>query len=370
MIKTAFVAVFAVFSLAAAAHAAELNTLNKADVKELTAAINPPLPPRAIAEAIIQKDGLDPVVITVSGLNFGEIGWGPLEMKHFLKVIKIFFPGKKIAEEDLINGFVAFNKDYFFLENDEDVRDLAKASAGQRLPDNYLEQKLKEIPGYEKHDVIVVPFAWSRDPADTDKFVPELEKKIAAVCDSYKATGRPVYILAHSWGSVLAHEALHRLESYRPDLRINKLITAGSPLVPANFVVKLFMKYEVRKEDLEKSVSKPASVKVWTNIWASRDAYSNAIPAADSNSQADASVENVEPKLIDLILHNKLLKKDAKRDLFKIRNIKDWHGSYFFDYQASLKSINKEIFVPVFRPLLAPEVVNCAKQPTAPICPI
>lgn len=370
MIKTALIAVFAVFAFNTEAPAADLNALDQADVLRLTADLTPPLPRQAITDVITPKDGLDPVVITVSGLNFGEIGWGPLEMKHFLKIIKIFFPRKEISEADLVTAFVTFNKDYFFLENDEDLRDLAKASPDPRLPDNYLELKLKEIPGYANHNVIVAPFTWSRDPADTDKYVPELEKRIAEVHDAYRKTGRPVYILAHSWGSVLTHEALHRLGRYRPDVKIDKLITAGSPLVPANFVVKLFMKYEVKHEDLEKSVSKPAIVRTWRNIWAMRDAYSNTIPAADFNYQADADVENVEPKLIELILHSKPLKKDAKRDLFKIRNIKDWHGSYFYDYKASLKSLNKEIFVPVFRPLLAPQVVDCYKQPAAPSCPV
>ena len=168
---------------------------------------------------------------------------------------------------------------------------------------------------------------------------------------------------------MLTHEALHRVGKYRPDVKIDKLITAGSPLVPANFVVKLFMKLQIKKEHLEKAVTKPANVKVWRNVWATRDAYSNAIPAADSNFQADAQVENVEPTLIDLILHNKLLKKEARSDLFKIRNIKDWHASYFFDFKASLKSINKEISVSIFRPVLAPQVVNCKKL-AAPVCPI
>ena len=365
MIKTSFAAVFAVFAFTAATYAAELNTLTKSDVQQLTAGLQ--TPPASPAMVELSANGLDPIVITVPGLSFGEIGWGPLELKNIFKLIKMLFPNNKMEEADLVNTFVAFNKDYFFLENDEDLRELQEASAKMRLPDNYLELKLQEIPGYADHNVVVVPFAWSRDPGDTEKTVPELEKKIIATYDAYKATGRPIFMLAHSWGSVLTHEALHRIERYRPDVKIDKLITAGSPLVPANFVVSLFIKYEIRKENLEKAVTKPGNVKTWRNFWATRDAYSNAIPAADFNLQADADVENVEPTLISLILHNKLLKKEARRDLFKIRDLKAWHGAYFFDYKASLLSIHKEISVSFFRPIMAPQVMDCAKSP-APMC--
>ena len=367
MIKTAFITIFTVLTLAAQAPAVELNALNAAAVQNLTAGLELPLPKAAMDEILEPKNGLDPVVITVPGLSFGEIGIGPLEIKHFLKLINIFFPKKQVNAEELVSRFLAFNRDYFFLEDGEDLNELAGNTAEKRLPDNYLELKLREIPGYQDHDIVIKPFPWSRDPGDSELTVPELEKKIIEVYDAYKGSGRPVYILAHSWGSVLTHTALHRVQRYRPDVSIDKLVTAGSPLMPANFVVKLFLSLEIKTEHLEKAVSKPAILKTWRNIWAMRDAYSNAITAADANYQADAAVENVEPTLINLILHNKLLKKEARKDLFKIRSIKDWHSSYFFDYQATLKSIQKEISVAIFRPHLAPEVMDCGK-PQALVC--
>ncbi|MDD2805096.1 MAG: hypothetical protein PHV33_06040 [Elusimicrobiales bacterium] len=391
LIKTAVLA--AVFTLPAAA--SELSNISPADVREIysdialpaaqpafvessltSQALPPetsrpaedqkaPLPRPAFAEALAKKDGLDPVVITVSGLKFGEIGWGSLELRNFLRMIQFFTRNKDITDSDIANGIVGFSPRYFFPEHDEDARELVREV---RLPDNYLELKLKEIPGYENHNVIVIPFTWSRDPGDSKATIPQLQAKITEVYDAFKGSGRPVYILAHSWGSVLTHTALHRVAAARPDVRIDKLITAGSPLVPANYVVKLFMKLEVRKEKLEKVVRKPAIVGTWRNFWAMRDAYSNAIPAADYNFQADAEVENVEPKLIDFILHYKPLRKEARKDLFKIRDIKAWHGAYFFDFKASLKTLEKEIAVEVFRPALAPQVVDCAKNPQANMC--
>lgn len=316
------------------------------------------LPAPALAAALAPRQGKDPVVITVAGLKFGEIGWGSLELRNFLRFINFFTRNTRITEGDIVNGVVAFNPRYFFPDRDAEAE-----SRAPRLPDNYLEQKLKEIPGYENHDVIVLPYAWSRDPGDSKAAILGLEKKIEETWDAFAASGRPVYILAHSWGSVLSHTALHRVAARRPDVRIHKLITAGSPLVPANFVVKLFMKLEVRKEKLEKVVRKPSIVGTWSNFWALRDAYSNAIPAADYNHQADETVENVEPTLIDLILHKKPMRKQARKDLFIIRDIKAWHGAYFFDYRATLKSIEKEIAVEVFRPAVAPQVVKRDPEP-------
>lgn len=362
-LKTALFAVLALFSLQAAVSARELNSLSAADVREMTADVQAPAPKLAFADALMPKSGKDPVVITVPGLKFGEIGWGSLEIRNILRVFEFFFRNKEITEADIVSGIVGFSPRYFFPDPDAvaPVRDV-------RLEDNYLEQKLKEIPGYENHDVIVIPFAWSRDPGDSKAVIPQLQARITEVCDAYKASGRPVYILAHSWGSMLAHTALHRAAAARPDLRVDKLITAGSPLVPGNAVVKMFVNLETKKEGLEKVVRKPAIVRVWRNFWAARDAYSNAIPAADSNYMADETVENVEPTLIDIILHKKPLRKEARKDLFKIRDIKAWHSAYFFDYQASLKSIEKEISVEVFRPALAPQVVDCSKAPAAPMC--
>lgn len=339
-------------TLPAVGAAAELSSLSAGDVKALA----PAIPASSPAAELRAYTGKPPVVITVAGLSFGELGWGPLELKHFVRLINMFFPKKEDAAAALAGPFKEFNDKYFLLDQPGAEQDLRDVSGENRLPDNYLEQKIEGLGG----GITVVPFPWSRDPGDSAKVVPQLESKIIQVYDSYKGTGRPIYILAHSWGSVLAHSALHRVDKDRPDVRIDKFITAGSPLVPANFVVALFDKLEIKKGDLEKKVTKPSVVRVWRNFWSSRDPYSNSLDAADSNCQVDAGVENVEPRLIDLILHDKPLRGQARKDLFKIRDIKAWHSAYFFDYSAYLASINKEISVAVFRPDVAPQVESTA----------
>ncbi len=346
--------------------ALELNSVRAADIAGLASDLDLTPPPPPLAGVLTQVNGLDPVVITLPGLKFSEIGWGSADLGNFLKFVRRIFPHKDITEEDQAGA--GYDARYFFPEEDEAGLEAERAVV--RLPDNYLELKLQELPGYAEHDVVVIPFAWSRDPGDTRKTVRRLQARIIEVYDKYKDSGRPIYILAHSWGSVLAHTALHKVGKRRPDVRIAKLITVGSPLVPSNPVVGLFLRFEALKTGLVRKVRKPSVVGVWSNIWAMRDSFSNAIPAADTNYQADAAVENVEPRLIDLILHDKQKRDDAKRDLFKIRNVKAWHGSYFYDYKAALKTLNREIFVQVFRPVLAPQVVDCGDGPAAAMCPI
>ena len=300
--------------------------------------------------------GREPVVITVPGLNFGEIGCGPFDVAHLRKLFNFFFPKKDYKDIDLVNASVSFNKNRCLPESSEDV---STPDQQTRLPDNYLETKLSEMPEYAQHKITLVPFIWSRDPEDSAKAAQEFEQKLIEVYGTYK--GRPIYILAHSWGTVLIHEALHRVSLAHPEIKIERLITAGSPLVPGNAVVRLFHAIEINKAHFLKDVSKPANVGTWKNIWASRDPYSNAVPAADSNTQIDSVVGDIEPALIDLILHNQTLKPAAKRDLLTIRNFGAWHFSYIFDYTASLESIHKNIFVPVFKPMIAPQIVNSAK---------
>lgn len=302
--------------------------------------------------AALASEGPAPVVITVAGLRFDEIGPGKLELGFILRIIRRFFPGKSVDEALLAGEVETFNTEHFMLDPGE-----VPASERIKLPDDYLEQRIREYPACAAAGVTVVPFHWSRDPDDTDKVVPAFMDRLAAVHAEYGGR-RPIYILAHSWGSMLMHETLHRLSRTRPDIVIDRLMTTGSPLVPSNPVIGIFIKIGIKKEDLEKKASHPANVLQWRNIWSGRDPYSNEIKPADLNVRVDGTVENVEPTLIDLILHNKPLRKEAKSDLWRIRDIKKWHFSYLGDFSTVLKSIDKEISVRVFEPHVAVPIVD------------
>lgn len=349
-----------------------MNSLTAVDVPQ----IQPPqadLLPEQVVTTLL-KDGTNPVIVTVPGISFGELGWGPLELKKLIALLKKLFPDSFLLHGPLTPNLPeqylqdtdleqAFENEMIAADNpgadiNSEILTGVLTTHKPRLPVSYLEDRLENLAEYDPARVTVIPFHWSRDPADTHLVLPRFEKKLAYVYDSYKNSGRPIYILSHSWGSVLMHTTMHRLEKSRPDVKIAKFVTLGSPLVPNNPVLKIFIWLKVNRENLEKIVSKPANLGYWENIWAYRDLCSNSIPAADKNIQVDQNVEVLDPLLWDIIIHHPALRSQAQKDLIAFRNLSDWHYSYLFDFNASLKSINRDIFIPVFSPIVAPQVIT------------
>ncbi len=335
------------FAAAEEARAPELKNISAADVPALAPDVKMPA---AAVDALAAGDRA-PVIITVPGIRFNELGWGPLEPHHFQSLLHFFFPKKDFDDAALKAAFDEYNKQFDFLYQGGDFR---PEELMEKMPDNGIEAELSVLPEIIASKATIIPFQWSRDPDESNKVVPGFVEKLAGVYDTHK--GRPIYIVAHSWGTVLMHETLHRLAKSRPDVKVDKLITIGSPLMPGNVVVKLFMKVQISAEHLEKVVSKPVNLGTWKNLWAFRDPFSNRIKAADENVQVDEKVEKVEPTLIDLFLHNSALRKLARQDYVKVINFGKWHASYIYNYDAVLESINKEIDVHVLQPLIAPQI--------------
>jgi hypothetical protein len=68
-----------------------------------------------------------------------------------------------------------------------------------------------------------------------------------------------ISVISHSWGTVVAHDALVDLASEQPDLRIAHLFTLGSPL----WLVRPFLD--------ERSGRRPANLGHWMNVHAKGD---------------------------------------------------------------------------------------------------
>ena len=302
-----------------------------------------------------------PVIVAISGLNFGEIGWGPLEFKHFLKLAKVLFPKKQHDHNAFNASFNSYNSQYSNLQaiaespevQQEEAAGLDEPLITRASVTNYVADKVKRVLPAGSNATIV-RFNWSRDPEDTEIVVAKFVPQLAKVYD--ENPGRPICILAHSWGTVIMHEVLHRLEAARPDVKIDKFITIGSPLMPGNKVVWIFNKLEISKEDLTAAVTKPGNVRYWHNVWASRDMFSNTIAAADSNVQVDngAGVEDAAYELKTSLFTADLIQ--LKRDFVILESVRKWHMSYLFGYKADLKSIGTKLKVTVFAPVVAPQI--------------
>ncbi|MEI7529162.1 MAG: hypothetical protein WCK76_09470 [Elusimicrobiota bacterium] len=308
-----------------------------------------------------------PVIVAISGLKFGELGWGPLEVKYFAKLAKVLFPKKHHDKKAFAATFDNYNAQFVNLKavaESPEVREEDEAGIDEPLvtranPTNYVADKVKRaLP--QGSNATIVRFNWSRDPEDTEIFVAKFIPKLAQVYD--ENPGRPIYILAHSWGTVIMHEVLHRLEVIRPDVKIDKFITIGSPLMPGNSVVKLFDKLEITKENLTAAVTKPRNVRYWHNVWASRDMFSNSIAAADTNVQVDngAGVEDAAKELKTSFLGANLLQ--LRRDFVVLESVRKWHMSYLFGFKADLKAIGTKLRVTVYAPVVAPQIYAAPQQ--------
>ncbi|HSK92551.1 MAG TPA: hypothetical protein VLA76_00680 [Candidatus Angelobacter sp.] len=87
-----------------------------------------------------------------------------------------------------------------------------------------------------------------------------------AVKECFKLKLRPlagesvdISVISHSWGTVVAHDALVDLAAETPDLRVANLFTLGSPL----WLVRLLLE--------ERSGRRPKSVDFWMNVHARGD---------------------------------------------------------------------------------------------------
>ncbi len=321
----------------------------------------------AVVVSTSENSAQAPVIVAISGLSFGEIGWGPLEMKYFLKLAKVLLPKKHCDEKAFNSSFDAYNSQFDRLKTVAESPEVQQEeSAGLEEPlltrasvTNYVADKVKRaLPAGS--NVTIARFNWSRDPEDTETIVAKFVPQLAKVYD--ENPGRPIYILAHSWGTVIMHEVLHRLEAIRPDVKIDKFITIGSPLMPGNSVVDLFDKLEISKEDLRAAVSKPGNVRYWHNVWASRDMFSNSIAAADSNVQVDngAGVEDAAYELKTSLFTADILQ--LRRDFVVLESVRKWHMSYLFGFKADLKSIGTKLKVTVYAPVVAPQIYPLPQQ--------
>lgn len=288
-----------------------------------------------------------PVVISIVGVDFAEIGLGKLELAYFRKIIDHFKPGKDLDENLFSAGIAGVGKDIA-------MHEAYLQQAGGRLPDDYLDARLAEVLPGGKYEL--VPLRWSRDPDESAATLPLIEAEIKRVFAAAKAEGRPVYLVAHSWGTVLAHTALHRLAVSSPEVRVDKLITLGSPLVPGHWWLELFLKLEINAGQLQQYVAKPPNTGWWVNLWARNDFFSNEIKAADSNLLEDDWTLKLEARVKRAAELDHSLRDEALRDLFFLKSLRSWHFAYIYDFRIYLRTIEENHEKSIFGPVISGEL--------------
>ena len=272
-----------------------------------------------------------PVVLAVSGITAEEISILGIELKDILRIWKELFPGKPPPDEERLRQRIAELKS---------IRKRADASV--KRAQNYVEQDLRESARRNHLDLDIINFPWSRDPKDTETAVNDLKRELLALRDSPSTRGQPLYIVAHSWGSILVHEALIRLEKEGQVVEVQRLVTLGSPLVPHKIWLWAFKEINNVEEHLQRRIVKPRGVRRWVNLWAELDPYSNSITAADENVRVDWGAAPYMTLLRALCKSPE--EKTVQQDLDVLSNSIRWHFAYLNGFQAALQTLHQTVF--------------------------
>lgn len=266
------------------------------------------------------------IVATVAGIAPERLGVG-VELGQLEALWRWMFPEKtpdtkRLAKDVAALRLGSFAADFAFMGPDDYLAEAARA-AGQR---NNLTFEVANL-------------SWSRDPSRTVAEIARMKALLKSL--SASAGDRPIILICHSWGSILAHEALTRLAAEGHPVRVRRFVTFGSSLAPTRLFVWLFKRYHQITHGVSWSVAKPPGVEVWINFWAAHDCYSGPINAADLNIQVDAEV----PPLIERLrqaARSGAPWNTVEKDLFALTNAGRWHGSYFNGFKARLQSLNMD----------------------------
>ena len=288
--------------------------------------------PAHIFRTALQTRDPGATILTICGLKFTELGLGPFEWKYPAAVLFLF--GRRSATDLLEqqHGFPPMTFKEYILESKDEL----------------LYPSLKKFVANPAYDWETHP--WSRDPDKSLEEMPGLKKAIKASYEKARAEGHPFILVTHSWGTVLAHQALNELANEGAGVQVYRLITLGSPLVSKNAGPAALMAMEQAKEKLFKKVTRPPNTHHWINLWAEGDKFSSEIPQADINIQIDKQFAAYREEL------KRLLKtpagRQAKQDLRKLNNLAAWHGAYILGYNETLVSINKQCVLAPLQALL------------------
>jgi len=261
-------------------------------------------------------------ILTICGLKFTELGIGPFEWKYPAALLFLF--GRRSATDLLEqqHGFPPMTFAEYILQSKDELLfpSLKKALAN---------------PAYEWET-----HPWSRDPDKSLEEMPALKKAIKISYARASMAGHPFVLVTHSWGTVLAHQALNELANEGSDVRVYRLITLGSPLTVKKGSSAALMALETAKEKLFKKVIRPPNTHQWINLWAAGDTFSGEIPQADLNIQIDAEFAGYREELKRLL--KTPARRQARKDLHTLNNLAAWHGSYILGYNEKLLSLNKQ----------------------------
>jgi len=265
-----------------------------------------------------------PVILTIHGLNPAAISCDPGSVQNFLH------------NEACYAAASLFSK-----MGDGD------------FDDSYLDYHVNRLCGTDCGQVTA--FRWGGDIKNSRASVDRLKEEILALDKAARKQGAPLIIIAHSWGTVLAAEALAEMDNdgTAGELKVHKLVTLGSPL--GSTAYSLAINGLISGQRFYKTPRRASSIVKWENYYTDRDAISSRVTLADANTAIDsdpkyAAAQRRLNDLLSLINVPGYEQKvsDALEDLdnFGIaRGTMLWHAAYFTRHSLSFKSLGDTLVI-------------------------
>ncbi|MDP2655430.1 MAG: peptidoglycan-binding protein [bacterium] len=173
---------------------------------------------------------------------------------------------------------------------------LVKVATGDE-GSGYFARALSQDKGYGRNEFVSIP--WTLDWQDCTDQQQASDKLfmailVARLVDKYDQ----INIVTHSHGTVIAYNALKRLEKYNPDIKINNFLSMGT------IIGTLGIQSREDNECLSKEpFAKPTNVINFVNVYSSEDVLSRSVEIADVNTSLPFSLYSLS---LDLVEHLKL----------------------------------------------------------------
>ena len=219
--------------------------------------------------------------------------------------------------------------------------------------DSYLDYNVNRLCGPDCAQVTA--FRWGGDIKDSRASVDRLKEQILALAASARRKGAPFIIVSHSWGTVLTAEALAEMDGdgTAGDLRVDKLVTLGSPLGGTAYT--LAINGLISGQRFFSTPRRAASIARWENYYTGRDAISSRVALADENVVIDSDLkyDAAHRRLGDMLMlagvpgyEQKAAEAQEDLQYFSLaRETTLWHSAYFTRHELTLKSLGETLTI-------------------------
>jgi len=308
------------------------------------------------------------VIISICGMDFSTLKLSEpaptptenklAEWKQTKAAVEFLYPGKynaqKLEEFDQ-KTVAAFNRE-IVTERASGRYAGAVAQVKAAHNDTYMEDWINSA--LKEKNVLVVPFRWTRNPNKSDQALADFNTWLPQVYDAAQKAHKPLYIVAHSWGTLLSYTMLKSLMQASSPIHLDRFVTVGSPLVPSTTWVDALVSAGILYEGLAYYIDPLTNVGPWINLLAKRDPFASVVPAANKNIQVDASADPYEDEVNNAYKHgDSATSAQAAKDLKLFSDISTWHSSYGDNIHLVLPSINKTLDIDVVHDYLIPDAL-------------